>query len=359
MSVAAEPAKKKIMHLIFSLTIGGAENLMIDLLNEQVKFAESHAVIVNDLYNETLLKQIDPRVKVHMIRRPAGSRNPFKIVQLNMLLLAVAPDVVHCHNHNMINMMFSFRKKTLLTIHDVNMATGLLGKYRTLVAISGAVKEDVQARSGKALQPETIYNAINFGRIERKQNFNVRAPFKMVQVSRLMHEKKGQDVLLRAMELLVKDERYNEVQLDLIGHGESKEYLLQLIADCGLQQQVRILDDKDRTWIYAHLKDYDLLVQPSRYEGFGLTIIEGMAAGLPVVASRLDGPKEILQDGSYGELFESENAAELAEKIKVVMDSYRSAQVTAQSKAAYDYCIQHFSLRSMVDSYNSAYMSLN
>jgi len=72
-----------------------------------------------------------------------------------------------------------------------------------------------------------------------------------------------------------------------------------------------------QTWENAmkHLRLIDVLVVPSRFEGFGLSAVEGMAASLPVIASDTGGLKEIIQDGESGLLFENGNVDELAERM--------------------------------------------
>jgi glycosyltransferase involved in cell wall biosynthesis len=75
------------------------------------------------------------------------------------------------------------------------------------------------------------------------------------------------------------------------------------------------MGQKGRDWIKNHLQDYHLLIQPSLFEGFGLTVIEGFACGLPVIVSNLDGPKEIVECLNAGLLVEPNNAQDLSEKI--------------------------------------------
>ena len=71
--------------------------------------------------------------------------------------------------------------------------------------------------------------------------------------------------------------------------------------------------------VSQQLQQSDILVVPSREEGFGLVAIEGMAAYVPVIASNVGGLAEIIQNGYNGYLFEKENYTELAELILKVM----------------------------------------
>ena len=71
--------------------------------------------------------------------------------------------------------------------------------------------------------------------------------------------------------------------------AHSKDYLKDQIKKYQLENNIRIKGHKDRSWIFKNLSSYHLLVQPSRSEGFGLTLVEAVAAGLPVISSKIDG----------------------------------------------------------------------
>src|SRR5690606_31369506 len=148
----------------------------------------------------------------------------------------------------------------------------------------------------------------------RKKNNN----FRIIQVSRLDAEKKGQHIAIEALKLLMERNTSNIV-LDFIGAGTSYDALKKQVKDNNLESYAHFLGLRDRDYIYKQLKNYDLLIQPSFYEGFGLTIVEAMAAKIPVLVSNIDGPIEIVQNGKYGFFFECGNALELSSKIEEVM----------------------------------------
>ena len=82
-----------------------------------------------------------------------------------------------------------------------------------------------------------------------------------------------------------------------IGEGDSRTFLEKMSADLNVADRVDFLGLKDRDYIYQHLCDYDLMCHPSRFEGFGLTVAEGMVAKLPVLVATGDGPYEIIGQG--------------------------------------------------------------
>jgi len=138
----------KITHIIYSFNTGGAETMLVDIINEQVLKIDVNLVIINDSYNKELVQQIDNKIKVYFINRKEGSRNPFSVIKLNALLYYLNADILHCHNHNIIPLLLSiFRRKAVLTLHRMGIPTLYLNKFIKLFAISKAVKSDILERS--------------------------------------------------------------------------------------------------------------------------------------------------------------------------------------------------------------------
>ena len=75
----------------------------------------------------------------------------------------------------------------------------------------------------------------------------------------------------------------------------------------------------------------DIFALPSRSEGFGISLVEAMSMGIPCVASRLEGPVEVLADGKYGVMFQPENHENLADSIDQILSSYSVQKETANN----------------------------
>lgn len=132
----------------------------------------------------------------------------------------------------------------------------------------------------------------------------------IVCVSHLRPEK-GVDVLLRAYAVLPSS---NRPGLLIAGSGSEAAPLRRLSRELGLAQDVSFLGFVDNPM--QALANAAILVQPSKMEAQGLSVLEGMAAGLPVVASRVGGLPELVQPGVTGELFTAGNHEELAAHLK-------------------------------------------
>lgn len=348
----------KIVHCFFTMKTGGSQILAVDMLNEMRQSHDVSLIIVNDQWSEDLLKQLHPEVAVYHINRKAGGRNPLPILQLNYLLVKLNPDIIHCHERDLIRIIKHQRAKTVYTVHDVGVPTASFAKYDSLVAISDSVAQDVLARSG--LKTIVINNGIPFKYFRQRTTYQLLAgePVRLVQVSRLMHEKKGQDVLIQALAILINRDPALNITLDFVGSGNSATYLADLARSLNLGARVRFLGEQGRDWVRENLSTYHVLVQPSRYEGFGLTVVEGFAAGLPVLASNIEGPAEIIQGLPAGLLFEREDASACADSLGQLIRAYTTGQIEQPIQQTRSLTEKKFSIETLVSSYLALYRQL-
>jgi glycosyltransferase involved in cell wall biosynthesis len=240
-------------------------------------------------------------------------------------------DVIHCHNYSLVRLII-FKKEVVITIHTIGVSIKYLDKYKKVFVISNAVKTDIEHRSN--IEPILVYNGSKIDQILQKEAYTFET-FRIVQVSRLDHTIKGQHILLEALKTIVHDKRIKNICIDFIGEGKSLDCLKKFVEDSHLEEYVNFLGIRNRKYISEHLKDYNLLVQPSIYEGFGLTIVEAMAARVPVLVSDIDGPMEIVDYGNHGYFFRTGNPKICAEKILIIMkDSLTSIFKTKMEEAA-------------------------
>jgi glycosyltransferase involved in cell wall biosynthesis len=134
----------------------------------------------------------------------------------------------------------------------------------------------------------------------------------IVAVGRLDRQK-GLDVLLRAAGLLFA--KNPDLRLVIGGEGPQRKELESLVAELRLGACVRLLGFVQD--VRAMLSAADIFAMPSRWEGFGLAAVEAMAAGLPVVASRAEGLREVVEEGRTGLLADVEDAEGLAQCIDI------------------------------------------
>ncbi|MBR5532756.1 MAG: glycosyltransferase family 4 protein [Bacteroidales bacterium] len=311
----------KIVHIVYGLEFGGIETMLVNIVNEQVKTGnEISVVIINNTINNNLYSAIDNRVKVYCLGRPVGSKNPYYILKFNYRINKISPDIIHIHTPSIIRYFLPFVKyKMCVTKHDVHkeQENRFLSKYSHIYSISTSVKDYLLSATG--VKSKVIYNGIDIdGILSKNRPYSPDKVLKLVQVGRLYHTVKGQDVLIEAVKIIKL--KGGDVHLYLIGDGPSREYIENLISKNDLNKNITLLGAKSQQYIFEHLCEYDLFVQPSINEGFGLTVAEAMAAKLPVLISENQGPLEIIDNGKYGFSFKNGDSNDCANKIMEIIE---------------------------------------
>ncbi len=362
---------KKVVHITWSLTYGGIETMLVNIANTQVKEgAEVHVVVVNDLFDADLMEKFSTDVTVHRLHRAKGSKSPLFLFKLNALLLRLAPDAIHMHGSCFIKALW-FKKMSRVacsTLHDmphgvikgnnllsrvfpildfaIHSNVSFIDEVPHVYAISQAVADELLKKYG--VQSKVIPNGIPVQNFLPREAKGVHTPMRVVQVSRLDHDKKGQDLLLRAVEKMS-----GRLVVDFIGRGESLEFLQSLTKELGVERWVRFLGLKPQAYIAEHLSDYDVFVQPSRYEGFGLTVAEALAAKVPALVSSGEGPEEVVCGTRYGWVFQNGSAEDLTAKLEYIASHYDEAEQKAET--AYEYVKNMYDVSVTAKSYLKEY----
>jgi glycosyltransferase involved in cell wall biosynthesis len=136
-----------------------------------------------------------------------------------------------------------------------------------------------------------------------------------------LYRLKGPDVYLKAAASIYR--RDPRVRFLLIGDGPMHGELVLLAKQLGLSHVVRFVTEVPS--VREVFSKSSVAVSPSRSEGFPTTVLEAMAGGVPVVASRVGGIEELINDRVDGFLFESENAEGLASVITMILSSKEMA----------------------------------
>lgn len=176
--------------------------------------------------------------------------------------------------------------------------------------LAADVREQLGAPGDKVSVIPDTYDDGTFGFIERARPPGM--PLRLLSVGRL-EPYKGADVLLEAF-ARVAGSASAPLELVVVGGGSEEAALQELAASLGVAERVRFAGPLPPERIAEELVDADLYVQPSRREGFGVALVEAMATGLPVVATRSGGPEDIVTADS-GLLVDPSDPEALAEGI--------------------------------------------
>ena len=315
----------KILHIITSLELGGAEKLLLDLIPAQKKQGMEVELLVLDTKNEKFLEEYKKRgVKIYTLKAndKFSLRNPFeisKIVKENKI------DIVHAHLvHAQIwtSVAKYLNKKVvyITTEHSTHnrrrekwiykiLDKFIYSSYDKVIAISEATARELMKWVGLNIKKiEIIPNGVSLRAFmgkpkERKGN-------NLIMVSRF-HSSKDHLTVVRAMEKLPKN-----YTLTFVGEGETQEAVKREVLMLNLNDRVQFLGYSNS--IPALLKRSDIAIQSSNFEGFGLSALEAMAAGTPIVASDVEGLANVV--GDSGLLFKLGDVNDLVKKIMSLED---------------------------------------
>lgn len=360
----------KIMHTVFSFTSGGIENLLVDTINNwDNKNDTVYLCIINNDINQNLLERIKKHENIKIIRmnRKIGGNKLGLMLLFPLIVKKYKIDIIHCHSFSAykvsaIAKIINNKVKLVYTVHDMRIFPRFSRIERLfvnffvdkLIAISQSVKQDILSGFPHEDMIQVIYNGVDFSKFLPNSKQHGKS-IRIGNVARIIPEKKGQDVLIRAIAIVKR--QYPDVVCFFAGEPikEHPEYLDQLRAlsnELGLTQNIKFVGNCED--IPTFLNEIDIFVLPSRYEGFGIAVIEAIAAKKPVITSDLEGPKEILSENKMGEMFSVGNEKDLANLILKEIQCPSSSRL----EEIYQYALQKYSINSVISTMRSMYMGL-
>jgi glycosyltransferase involved in cell wall biosynthesis len=355
------PDKKiKVLYVIPTLDFGGAERIMVDLarLLDRKKFTVK---IVCMKRAGELASGLDATA-VELVVMERGM-TPAAFWKLYKLISASKPDIVHTHLFGadvfgIIAARLAGVKKVVSTEHNINYSEGrkksMIKNWAysladRIVAVSEAVKKYLLKAGNKKNKIEVIYNGTDPDRFKPSSRGDLKDEIIIGSIGRL-EKQKSYGTLIMAMDNL----KNIPIECRLAGNGREKEYLSDLVTSLGLADKVKFTGwNKD---IPSFLAGLDIFVLPSAWEGFGITLIEAGAQGLPVIGSRVDGITEIIEEGVDGLMFKPGDSRELAYKLELLAsDKILREKLGANLRRK---VMEKFTLTIMVKKYEDLYVRL-
>lgn len=195
-----------------------------------------------------------------------------------------------------------------------------LEKYDCVISICDEMKKEIEELYPNLVgKVKRIYNPFNFKNIDKlsQSEENLKIEEKdllkenyILAVSRLDTIQKDYNTLLKAMKKAV--ENGFSKKLFIVGDGPNKNEIEELVKKLNIVENVKLLGRKKNPYIW--MRNSDFFVHSSKYEGFGLVIVEAMSLKKAVVVSDCKvGPKEILENGKSGKLYDVGDVEKLVE----------------------------------------------
>ena len=370
-----------VAHMIFRLDVGGLENGLVNLINWMPADRYRHAVICltdSTEFKLRILRSDVPIIDLH--KRPGHDLGVY--VRAWKALHVLRPDIVHTRNLPTLEFLLlsalTLRARRVhgehgRDVYDLDGSSRKYNAFRRLVSPFvhhyTAVSSDLATWLTRTVGVPTssvshILNGVDVDRFRPRsglrpgvvpERFTKPGTVIVGTVGR-MQKVKDQLTLVQAFILLLQtDTRARErLRLVMIGDGPLREQAIRLIRTAQAESLAWL--PGERADIHEVMQALDLFVLPSLAEGISNTILEAMACGLPVVATRVGGNPELVEEGKTGMLVPPADPALMAQAIGRYLDD--EALLKVHGEAGRRRVLAQFSKEKMVAGYLAVYDSL-
>lgn len=373
-------ASPLIAHVVYHFGIGGMENGMVNLINHLPAGRFRHAIISLTDHTDFRRRILRDDVSFHDLDKRPGHDLGWH-GRLATVLRELKPAIVHTRNLNALEAQFvAVWLGVPGRVHgehgrDVFDLDGRNWKYNLLrraarplvqryIAVSrdlaGWLTDTVGVRPQRVTQ---IYNGVDSARFRPRDGerpgigpagFLAGAGLVIGSAGRMVAVKDYPTLVRAFIRLHAMAPDPQGLRLILVGDGPDRESCQQLLETAGLAGQAWFAGNRDD--VPELMRAMDLFVLPSLGEGISNTILEAMATGLPVVASRVGGNPELVHTGATGSLFTAGDADALARLLlEYAEDGERRQREGAAARARVE---REFALERMAAAYQAVYEGL-
>jgi len=328
----------RILFMIPSLEIGGAQVFCADLCREFTKRSdvEIHLAVSFNIINEKFADLFaSNRIKIHILNKKKGFSLRF-LIKVDKLIKSINPDVINTHTsftlryllllpslrhryivHTITSDPKQYNKK-LFPLYKRRMHQKSWGKL-LFVGITDKIADVFsQLYEYPREKMAVIYNGIR--PLIKEKNLPVKYDF--LNCGSLT-DIKNQTLLIRAIDAL----NNRAVRVCIVGGGPKEDEYIDLIEKLDLKQNVFLVGKVPNPTHYFFESRFFILT--SKTEGNPITILEAISAGIPVIAPRVGGIPDLIEDGKNGFLFdENVSPKELAELLRKIL-SLKNNEITA------------------------------
>jgi len=327
--------KTKILHVITSLGLGGAENLLLSYLKNLDKNKYSFYVCCLRDKPDDLSSEISEYAQIINLKMKSKF-NPFVVFHLLKVIKKIQPEIIHTHLFQpRIYTTFAhllYRRGVLITHkhsivnprkHHIFMLLEIAAIFfnKKVIAISKSVEQSLCKYEfipkSKILVLTNSIDYLKFNEAFKHRTYPIEKSIVIGTVGRI-ERVKGINYLLIAMKIILT--KYPDAKLEIVGEGSELDGLKLLAQKLGISNSV-IFFGKLANPI-PNYRRMDVFVLPSVLEGFGIVLLEAMAAGIPIVATNVHGIKEVVIDGKSGILIPPKKPEAIAKAVlRIIEDS--------------------------------------
>lgn len=326
-----------------------------------------------DKWSDKFSKEDIPVIRLKV----KSKHDPQHYFQLKQIIKEQKIDLIHAHVWNPASCRYAFMAANqntpiIITEHDpfpLPFLKNLIKKHFLNKVSKIITVSENNAKLLKKLYPNhkkkinVIHNGIDLEwwhsqllrfphqeRKEIKENiFQAREDSLILITIAALHERKGLKYLIEAMPDITA--KYPNIKLVILGEGPEENELKKLVESLKLANHIEFLGRRKETPKF--LKSSDIFVLPSRREAFGMVNLEAMVTSLPVIATKVGGIPEIIENGKNGLLVEPENTSALSGAIlKFIKDPELRKKI---GEAGYRTVVEKFDAEKMAQEYEKIY----
>ncbi|MBD5355802.1 MAG: glycosyltransferase [Bacteroides sp.] len=357
----------KVLHVITSLHMGGAEKLMVDLIPRLNKKGIECDLLTFDNTVTPFRQSLElSGVKIYDFGKNGSSYSLRNLIKLIPILKRY--DIVHTHNTApqlyaaMVSLLYP-AISLVTTEHNTSnrrrnwkwyapIDRWMYSRYRIVISISDKAEEKLlDYIPNLKTEHRVVYNGIPLNDYAKSiPNIQIQNEYpdiiKIFMIAGFRYQK-DHPTAIKSLQYLP-----DNYHLFLVGDGVERKNCEKLTSNLYLNNRVHFMGK--RSDVPSLLKTADICLISSHWEGFGLAAVEGMAAGVPVVASNIPGVAEVVKGA--GVLFEQGNPKDLA---KIITNLINDKNLYYQVSQACVKRAQDYSIEKMVNNYFNVYVELN
>ena len=339
--------KKKIVHIAQSAG-GVQEYLYMFLKNFDDENYENYLVVSQDYENnkEKFMDYVKDIYIVPMQREIQLKSDLKSIKEIRKVLKKIKPDIVYLHSSKAgalgrIALLFNFKVKILYNAHGWYFNAQISNKKKKIFALierilaiktnkiiniskseyESALKYKIASKKKMCI----IENGIDFTkfkdsdkyRYETRKKLNIKDNEIVIGVVGRLSEQKDPITMIKAFKEVYEENK--NVKMLFVGSGNLEDNIKKFAEDNNILDKVIITGWVDE--VEKFIPAFDIAVLPSKWEGFGLVLIEYMACNKPIVASNVGGISNIINDNINGLLVNKSDCKELAKKIVFLINN--------------------------------------
>ena len=354
--------KIKIVHIVQSPCGGVSEYLYYFLKNFKNNDYENY-IIASDKYNEYIekFKKYCKKIYIVPMKRQINIISDLtSIFKIKKILKEIKPNIAYLHSSKAgalgrIAMLFNFKIKILYNAHGWYFNADIKNKkknfYATIERIL-ALKTDKTINISKSEYDSAlkykiasdkkmciIENGVDLLKFKNSDKYRTRIRKKyniknneiIIGVVGRISEQKDPLTMIKAFNEIY--QQRDDVKLMFVGSGELEETVKKYAKENNLLNVIIFTGWVNN--VEKFIPAFDIAILPSKWEGFGLALIEYMACNKPIVASNVGGISNIITDKKNGLLFEKGNYKELANKIEILINNDELANKIIETNKSY------------------------